>query len=256
MPKLIITSVGTSFTLRDETRDPFKGIEDEKLKEMIEKRIQFWENVETNSGYQATVTTWQDIIIKNLQGSLNTAELESLESVFKTQIGEPSRLLANAETDYIALLASNTYLGNYAADVIEQVTQSKILSGKNPDKRVWKIVVPKLNFNPDREESRPVEKGFIKELVKSFTDTVLVTIKEFQERCKTAGEESGEIIFNITGGFKGSVPFLTYIADRSKKRMVYLFEGTRHLVVINFASMTTVPPTGEVDRGLEDKLES
>jgi CRISPR/Cas system-associated protein Csm6 len=230
MPNLIITSVGTSFTLVDEWRgrNLFEGIEDDKLNEMRLDRIDFWEKVEKNENYQQTVETWKEKIRENLARSKNTAEIDSLMAISHKQVGDPPQLLANFETDYVLLLTSDTYLGKYAADVTLPVVKSEILAGENKEQRIWPATVPKLNFNPDGEID--TGEGFFAELVESFSDTINQAQTDFNGKCS----QGGRVIFNVTGGFKGSVPFLTIIADRRKARMVYLFEGTNNLVVINF----------------------
>ena len=111
--------------------------------------------------------------------------------------------------DYHLLLHTDTYLGDEVASILEYFLQSKGLIAE-------KFCATDLNTNS------------LEEFQLSLTEI----IKNLSERIEGFKNSGYEIIFNLTGGFKGSNSFLQTMASLYADKSFYIFETGKELLII------------------------
>jgi len=129
-----------------------------------------------------------------------SAELNTLVTFYNNQF--------NAQ-DFHLLLYTDTYLGSLTADILEHFLNSKGL-------QVNKFLAKDLNTNSTEE----------------FELSLSEIIKELSNTIEGYRDSNYEIIFNLTGGFKGSNSFLQTMASLYADKSIYIFETGKELLVI------------------------
>ncbi len=141
---------------------------------------------------------------------------------FGTCCAEISSLLKILETEdddlEVYLLATDTILSRLAAKMIQQQTimhphGKKIILKFNPNDG---DVIQGLQVN----NANTFETDGLQNFIKRF-----VTIQKF---CT----ENDKLILNITGGYKGLIPYLTLIGQINEVSIKYLFEESKELITI------------------------
>lgn len=120
------------------------------------------------------------------------------------------------KTDRVVLLASDTAQGRVCADMVKEVILKAYALGTA---QVERIRVKDLQVH----DSRKLREHGLMSLVKVLIDDYLANINV---------RDSYEIILNATGGFKGTVPFLTILGMLYGKRTVYTFEFADELITL------------------------
>lgn len=143
-----------------------------------------------------------------------SAELASLRMFKKNEE------LGLSKDDVIALLSTDTEEGKFCADVNKNVL----------DKSGWcNVLEPTILTGLKTKRTKENEK-----ISQSFIDAGLKKLKEEVE--KLLSKEYKNKYFNITGGFKGVIPFATCLAIEKGINLIYLYEESDDLIVIK-------PPT-------------
>jgi len=129
-----------------------------------------------------------------------SAELNALVTFYNNQFDNQ---------DFHLLLHTDTYLGSLTAEILEHFLQSKSL-------QVNRFLAKDLNTNSTEE----------------FEISLSEIIKELSQTIEGYRDSGYEIIFNLTGGFKGSNSFLQTMASLYADKSIYIFETGKELLII------------------------
>jgi len=148
-----------------------------------------------------------DIIKKSVLGWAKNNSKASAEIASILKIKE------NFKDDLeVYLLATDTIVSRLAAEIIEEVLLD------DGDIRVM--------FNPQSD----VIEGLQVEDYKSFVETGLRKLVKRIEQIINYYPDN--VIFNITGGYKGVIPYLTILGQINRCEIVYIYEETETLITI------------------------
>lgn len=111
--------------------------------------------------------------------------------------------------DYHLLLYTDTYLGKQTSNIIEYFLRHKGL-------QVQKLLAKDLKTSS----------------VEEFQLSLSEVIKDLSEIIDGYKNSGYEIIFNLTGGFKGSNSFLQTMASLYADKSIYIFETAKELLTI------------------------
>ncbi len=201
MSKLIITTVGTS-TISNKLFPESCNVEIEELKKG--KVINNYNKI-----INKTATALKNAIDNDRPNKLLSAELASLR-VFKQSLGI-------SKDDTIVFFSSDSEDGRFCASVTNQVLNE--LGWCNAPEPV---VIEGLKTRRTGKEE---------DISKNFMDAGLKKLKEETEHI-LRGKFFDEKYFNITGGFKATIPFVTILAFEKRISLVYLYEEDSDLIVI------------------------
>lgn len=206
MPKLIITTVGTSVITNKLYGSQFnteieklvkQGKVPDKKEDIVESAV---DNILTN--------------LKNSKPNKDlSAELASLRA-FKN-----NQKLGLSNKDTIALFSTDTEDGKFCAEV-----NKRVLESLNWCKEILgPVVINGLKTKKIKENE---------DISENFKKAGLNNLKEQTEKL-LANHTDTEKYFNITGGFKTTIPFITILAFEKKMSLFYLYEESNDLIVIN-----------------------
>jgi len=149
-------------------------------------------------------------ICKKLDGAnYQTAQKMSAELNGIIKIYDSS--LSKSTGDYHFLLATDTWLGEETAKLVEK----------------WlRQINPKMIVVVHRQLDLQTEDLF------AFQFALSELVKKFDEELKSWSAQGYKIIFNLTGGFKGVIGFLQSIANFFADETVYIFEKSTELMRI------------------------
>ena len=201
MTKLILTTTGTSIITKKLFPPQFKS-EITSIEEG--KRPRQYENC-----VNGTVNNLRNVFQQNLPKEFLSAELASLR-VFKSNENLN-------ENDVIVLLATDTLDGKFCAEVIKKVLESpKWCNIEGP----FTI----KGFKTDVIQNENIAGDFVNAGLNNLKEEVerILRSKTFDTR-----------YFNITGGFKGIIPFATILAFEKKMSLMYLYETSSDLIIID-----------------------
>ena len=196
--KTIITTVGTS-VFTNLTKEGYHGDIKNVFDEL--KQIQFSEwghNQGDITGKNGLKTLVENAIQNNHKAS---AEIESILKI------------AKGEEVKIHLLATDTILSVLAAQIVE-----KWFEGKQD-----------VTFNATYEQD--VIRGLQVENLTDFKKGLRNLVERFY-KIYNANPNPKDYILNITGGYKGLIPFLTLLGQMTKIDLNYKFEETGSLIEI------------------------
>jgi len=204
--KKVITTVGTSLfsNYRENTKEVFgelnrKYIENKPFSENDERK---------NTKIKEILQNWFDSG-ENLNGI--SAEIKSLTKLQKEQ----------KEDLEVYLITTDTVASNLAAEILkiyfEKYEKIKIqLISKIDDLQIW-------NFNK-------FEKG-----KDNLIKTISKFMKEFSRDLKGNKVKKyyrNNVIFNVTGGYKGIIPIMTILAQLYECQIYYIFEKSDNMISI------------------------
>jgi len=133
----------------------------------------------------------------------------------------------------IYLLYSDTALGRLAAEIIEEFLPLYDDFGKA------EIKIKKIE-NLQIWDKKDFKKGLI---------NLILTID------KIAGGDYQDLIINITGGYKATIPYLTILAQVNRLPIYYIFEDTENLIEIPYIPIDVNYSIFEKHKDLFKKLE-
>ncbi len=221
MPKTIITTVGTSLitnwlkdnTVSDELKNKVEGLKNKPFYQdgsIIERRLK---------KYAKSAASIKKHLVEyvNDKGAKATAETSSSSEIKKE---------FSNDTVSIYLICTDTILSPLCAEVIKDWMQSNdfevifdniqnIVDKINEKDFESKYIIRDLRVD-DKEK---FEKRGLINLIDSFKKIIDRYYKDF-------------CLLNITGGYKGVIPFLTIFSQISRVKIFYLFEETAHSINI------------------------
>lgn len=212
MSKLIITTVGTSTI--DKCLPPGFG---DNINELIDG-VPLNSVADIEGIISKTVSNIRTRIANEVTNKFLSAEIASLRA-FKN-----SETLGLSSDDVIALLSTDTEDGKFCARVNKQVL----------DELGWCKVLDPIVITGMKTKMTE-EDGDIS-ISKSFVDAGLKSMKEIVEKLLDK-HQCDKKYFNITGGFKATIPFATILAFEKGGSLIYLYEESSDLIVIS-------PPLG------------
>ncbi|HWQ41727.1 MAG TPA: hypothetical protein VN456_06780, partial [Desulfosporosinus sp.] len=198
--KCIVTTVGTSLFTNYLQVSAFIEADYEKIKDAThsewndrQSRIQC---IRTNSDFKGWVS-------RHLAASC--AEIASLLKIVEYEHDDV----------HVRLLATDTVLSRLAAEIIAEQTIQHSVSGKT----VF------VKFDPVRD----VIVGFRVDDAEEFETNGL---HNFVWRFIGLQKQYGVLILNITGGYKGLIPYLTIMGQINQVSVMYKFEESDELITI------------------------
>lgn len=202
MSKLIITTVGTSII---NNKHLITGDSDKrKVRNLQNEDIS---DNDYNYLFNKTVNNLKDTISNNRPNVMLSAELASLRT-FKQTYGLD-------ENDVIYLISTDTEDGLFCADVNKKVLESQGCC------HIWEPI--RIKGLHTKETNKNIAKDFKKHGLENFDKKIKEIINS---------NLSCEKYFNITGGFKGIIPYSTMLAFANDMRLIYLYEESKDLIVI------------------------
>jgi len=204
MSKLIITTVGTSII---NNKHLITGDSDKrKVRNLQNEDIS---DNDYNYLFNKTVNNLKDTISNNGPNVMLSAELASLRT-FKQTYGLD-------KNDVIYLISTDTEDGLFCADVNKKVLESQRCCHICEPIRIEGL------HTKETETNKNIAKDFKKCGLENFDKKVKEIINS-NLSCKK--------YFNITGGFKGIIPYSTMLAFANDMRLIYLYEESKDLIVI------------------------
>ncbi|MCR6544719.1 hypothetical protein [Dehalobacterium formicoaceticum] len=210
--KKVITPVGTSI---------FKNYEEESNKLKITLQVLKGEKAENWDKLLGTrITPVQNELISWAEDNKDaSAEIKSLWKIYE-QVNEDLE---------VYLICTETILSRLAADIITQYFNNR------PGSPIT------VHFDYEREDRI---KGLQVEDRKRFEQEGIVNlVKRFSE---ITGGYTENVIMNVTGGYKGVIPYLSILSQINNVPIYYIFEDTEELIRIPQAPIN-------LDKGLFEK---
>ncbi|OPX19808.1 MAG: hypothetical protein BZ151_07345 [Desulfobacca sp. 4484_104] len=220
-----------------------------------------WQNKETDlikklrRGNKVFFDICKDDMIQKIKDRLNSYEGDTDTRGFERYTAELGSLLAmkrqgdmldnNPANNQIILLHTDTIEGQLCAEVLEQTIENTA-AGK---------AALASQAQVKRIDSLSVEKP---ETFKTGLENLKTLVQTW---CRE--NPNGKKIFNITGGYKGVIPYATILAWDFNMLVCYLYEGSKELIKIarptdpwnpifsQVVASTTFPPAERRVRVLE-----
>jgi putative CRISPR-associated protein (TIGR02619 family) len=208
MAKIVITTVGTSL-LEKTGLEKVKGWLSQKRKADIDNLLKG-----TAIGQQEKDKTVEEYLVK----------VKNLED-YPGEISSLKRMKLNKDADRVKLLFSDTPEGAFCARAIALYIQ-KDLAICDYSKDIKKI--------DDLEVKKP--QSFLKGLENLIS--LLEKIKDEVEK------EGNEIVINITGGYKGIIPFISFFAEEHQKKIYYLYQDSDLIEILPNRIVTSTDLNG------------
>lgn len=203
--KKMITMVGTS--IFENYKEKMKNKDFENFcKELEERRSKDWDDERERIGIiRSEVIKW----IKSQQWKNNISEISAeIKSILKLK--EELRDMLE-----IYLLCSDTILSKLAGEILEEILpQIKILDIANKDEIKVEVINGLQVWN--RRE---------------FLEGMVSLINKIH---RIANYNWQDMIINITGGYKATIPYLTILGQVHKCPIYYIFEDTDALIKIPY----------------------
>jgi len=190
MAKIVITTVGTSL-LEKTGLEKVKGWLSQKRKADIENLLKG-----TAIGQQEKDKTVEEYLVKVKDLKDYPGEISSLK-----------RMNLNKNEDTVKLLFSDTPEGTFCARANALYIQ-KNLAICDYSKDIKKI--------DGLEVKEP--QSFVKGL-----ENLISLLKQIKDEAEDKGKE---IVFNITGGYKGIIPFISFFAKKRQIKLYYLYQDS------------------------------
>jgi len=196
----IVTTVGTSLFTNYLEASNFINAD---YSAIIDSLHQEWDNKQARIDSIKNNEDFKNWISRNLNDSC--AEISSLLKIIEHQKDDLK----------IRLLATDTVPSRLAAELIKEQTFLHPLTGKE---------IP-VDFYPERD----VITGLRVDDAEVFQTDGL---HSFIRRFIGLNKQYGPLILNITGGYKGLIPYLTLIGQIHKVPVMYKFEDSEALITI------------------------
>jgi len=230
----VITTVGTSLItnyMKPEVHDSLKG-NYTCIQKAFEKIEKVSESKYDEQEYKINITKIQDAISNKWIKGIKWVKEDDCWEIDETQTincdasAEISSLLAIQEklkdSLDVRLIATETILSRLAAEVI----RDKLNGYKTEDGKTITV-----EFEPEKTGDKcDVIQGLDVENADNFRGKGLPNLIE---RLKALGISKDEIILNITGGYKGVIPFLTILGQIYENvEIMYLYEESKDIIKI------------------------
>ncbi len=149
-----------------------------------------------------------------LQNTNSSAEIQTIYKII-----EDSKKLENKDCKII-LLTTDTILSNLAAEIIQTYLEKE----KFPKPEIRKIDNLLVSFEHLTSEEKKDEK----EKINSGFNNLIKVLDEIIKK-----EKPENCILNISGGYKALIPYTTIIGQLYKVPLMYMYEDSDTLVVID-----------------------
>lgn len=206
--KKVITTVGTSIFSNNLNGNDWKRVVDLKNKSTSEEWDEYEQSCEIG---RLRDTTWK--AIKKSKDPKISAEAQSLEKIGKKL----------KEEIVIHLLATDTILSRLAAELIQKWYGEKLQD-----------IEVKFSSQPNTD----VIKGLQVQSLHLFRTEGFPNLIKRVRKLANDGNYWGDIVFNITGGFKGIIPIMTTIAQVEGVQCFYIFQEENE----NNPDLIEIPP--------------
>lgn len=194
MPKLIISTVGTSMFTNFDRDNTKKIIQISNYKEFKDEDLKFIDGISSN-----------------LKETIKQNDKQFLSKI-SAEMNGLLRIDADDEQDMYYFLLTDTYLGKRAGELINFIMREKL----NKNNLVIKVV-NKLNTSGINDFYAGI-RGVLEIL---YSDEIIGFRKS-----------NYEIVFNLTGGFKSVQAMLNTIGMFVADKMYYIFESSEELIEI------------------------
>lgn len=237
--RLILTTVGTSSLDKErlqrlwvlhayqDLRRDLQNIPTDKLQEWIDGEFSFAKAESFVNAYVESMLEY-DIaaeVVKPAEGegiNIFSAEISSLHLIYEEEQEKQSQLGLDSEQDVHILLLSQTPEGILSGILIQNLlSHPKGRYIRNKNREEMESISPKLVIVPGLQ---------VKNFNRFFREglpSMVKRIREFASQYPTK-----KLILNITGGFKATVAFSSYLALAFQIPMVFLFEELTNVVKI------------------------
>lgn len=199
--KSIITTVGTSVF---ENYIEHKNLINDHYAVIRDKQEGEWRNCEDR------IKRIKDIIIPwskdNPDASAEIKSIIKIQGMLKEDIR-------------VFLLATDTIVSRLAAEIIQHWFEDY-------DKKI------EIAFNVETDVIKSLQVAFYKSLIKEGLPNLINRINLIAGGGMDSKGYFKDIIFNITGGYKAIIPFMTIMAQVKGCKTVYIFEDTDSLILI------------------------
>ncbi len=206
--KKVITTVGTSIFSNNLKGTDWKRFKELKNKSASEEWDEYDESGEIKRLRDAT---WKNI--KKSKDPKVSAEVQSLDKIQK-------RL---KEKVVIHLLATDTILSRLAAELIQKWYSENF---------------PKVDVNFSSQPHTDVITGLQVHSLDLFRTEGFPNLIKRVRKLANDGNYWGDIVFNLTGGFKGIIPVMTTIAQVEGVQCFYIFQEENE----NNPDLIEIPP--------------
>lgn len=196
--KKVITMVGTSIFENCKKNMSNNSNFENYYKDLKDKKSEEYDSEKSRVDFIKKLV--EDWINKEHDKQNVSAEIKSLEKIRKELDEEIS----------VYLLTSDTVIGKLAGEVVESIIKSLGISNN-----VTQYTIEGLQVENRKEFGR----GMVNLIYKIYEIT-----DGYWEN----------VIINITGGFKASIPYLTILAQVNKVPIYYIFEDTNALMKIPY----------------------
>lgn len=200
--KTVATTVGTSLFINYAKRNP--GVIEEQCEDLEHKPYSEWDKNETRIGYiRKKVGEWLE---SESDASAEISSIRKIQEVLSEEID-------------IYLLASDTVLSVLAASILQEYFVRSDAVKVRKDQVRWECIRG-LQVTDRKEFER-----------RGLTNLVE---KVYEIAGGDANNEGyfGDMILNITGGFKGTIPYMTILGLINNIPIYYMFEDTNELIKI------------------------
>lgn len=193
----VFTTVGVSLFENYRRKHRSKDI-DKTYKALKDTRNRDWE------GNQSRIERLRTTLSRWVNGNDNAcAEIKSVIKIVKRE----------KSNCCVHLLASDTIISRLAAEIIEDELHERQIDGFTVE----------AHFDPDKDVIKDLQVGDRK----LFEKEGLVNLVEYLNLGYFE-----DVIFNITGGYKGVIPYLSLMAMVNSVPLYYIFEDTDELIKI------------------------
>lgn len=200
----VLTTVGTSSLTN------YKKYADEDTKKEINRLLElplYFEGKSENDTLQKEKKTIEKILAAALAWAREQKDVTSISAEIKTLLKIKEKYNKDIETK---LLSSDTVGGKIAANIVAE-----------------------LLFDNNIASYQKTIKGLQVKNAKQFLDEGLYNLvhecKEYAENCFL---DNVDVVYNFSGGFKGTIPYITIIAQLLNVPLFYIFEYTDELIEI------------------------
>ena len=205
----VITPVGTSIL----TNHPdIRSSENGDYEKIHGKSLEYW----SNSSYERRINNIRTKITEWAKGKISRNEIDASAEITSTV-----KLLEKLKSDlHVQLLATDTIESKLSAEIVKAVLDGHVdAHGHNIN----------VFFKPDID----VVHGLQVTNQPEFEDVGMMNLFERIEGClPEEGSDYYKTILNITGGFKGVIPYLTIVGQLYNLPQYYIFENTENLLRI------------------------
>ncbi|MCX7874627.1 MAG: hypothetical protein N2321_00510 [Melioribacteraceae bacterium] len=235
MTKKIITTVGTSlFTnyTKGEVRDSFINDDYQDINDLLKELENLTSSEYNNPKFQRTIRNIKAVIEnKWLKGLIKTDDgWEIKEEEFNLDASAEIKSLLKITSDNkqnykVYLLYSDSVLSQLAAELLKENLPSLL----NKEIEIHCYLIENLVVDSFEKFNIGLI-NLVKKIREIFKDEFNVKDDTFTIQNKQKISE--EFIFNISGGYKATIPFLTILAQLYNIESKYIFEESDELITI------------------------